>query len=318
MNEFDPLTSGTGELNWVVVSIDGPTVEFAQISPADPGTLHYVKSVKAADFATATDCIRSYAATLPGGSLSGHRAAIAVSGAITGDSIRVSRGGWIISVSGLRHMFGEQPIVLNDSMALGWAGANVSGQTHRPVGVHSSTPDIGEGRIVVINWGLGLGGAAVHAMPDGTQIALPCEFGHSGFSPENERELALHRLIGKGRTTVSWEQVLCLAPADPIWREPTLALSSAEIDSMRAEMAGSFASDIALSFTAWKGMVLTGANSILLENAEAARLFNQRFESKTAYRLKMRTVPRWLYKEPSAILKGCARSLIQAAGQKNA
>lgn len=318
MNEFDSPSSPEVEPNWVVVSIDGPTVEFAQLTPTNPTMLHHVTSVKAADFATATDCIRSYAATLPRGSLTGHRAAIAVSGAITGDSIRVSRGGWIISVSGLRHMFGEQPLVLNDSAALGWAGANVSAQTHRPIGVHSGVADMGEGRMVVINWGAGLGGAAVHAMPDGMQIALPCEFGHSGFSPENDRELALHRLIGKGRTPVSWEQVLCLSPTDPIWRDPTLALSSAEVDSMRAEMAGSFASDMALSYTAWKGIAVTGVNSALLENVECARLFNQRFESKTAYRLKMRTVPRWLYKESSAILKGCAHSLTQAAGQKNA
>ncbi len=318
MSDFVASTSGAGELDWVVVSIDGPTVEFAQVSPANPNILHHVKSVKTADFATATDCIRSYAATLPGGSLSGRRAAIAVSGAITGDSIRISRGGWIISVSGMRHMFGEQPLVVNDSVALGWAGANVSAQTHRPIGAHNGVADPGEGRILAINWGLGLGGAAVHVTPDGTQIALPCEFGHAGFSPENERELALHRLIGKGRMPVSWEQVLCLLPNDPVWRDAALALSSAEIDAMRAEMAGSFASDVALSFTAWKGMVVTGANSALLENLEYARLFNQRFESKSAYRLKMRTVPRWLYKEPSAILKGCARLLMQVAGQKNA
>jgi glucokinase len=293
----------------IVVNIDGPVVEFAQIALQRPTELLHVKKYRASDFMTATDCIRCYADTLPGRSLVGHPAAIAVSAAITGDSVRISRGGWIISISGLRHMFGAQPLVLNDSVALAWAGADFSARNRKPVGRSDFSEQPGEGRVVVINWGFGLGAAAIQEMPDGTRFAIPCEVGHTGFSPETELELILHRLMGKGRYPVTWEQILCLSPTDAIWRDPALNLDIPKIEAAQAELAGAFASNVVLSVTAWNGVVFIGSRASILEKESNALLFNQRFEQKAAYRNKIRSTPRWTLNDPLAALKGCARLL---------
>lgn len=297
------------EPNWIVINIDGPIVECAEVDPSNPDILLKVRTFKAADFATATDCIRRIASELPSQSLHGHKAAIAVSAAITGDTVRISRGTWIISIDGLRHMFGKTPVVVNDSVALSWAGAHFTPQTHKMIGQQSVGNEDSEGRIAVVNWGLGLGGGAIHESASGNQISVPCEFGHTGFSPETEREIMLHKLLGRGKNFVSWEQVLCLSRSDEIWRDPALGMAHVDIEPMLAELAGAFASNVVLSLTAWKGLVFTGSKAAIVEKEIYAQSFLQRFQSKSAYKLKMRTVPCWTFNNPNAALMGCARIL---------
>jgi glucokinase len=303
------VPADTTNRNWLVIYMNGPDIESAEVSPSAPDRLVNVRKYRSADFPTATDCLRTIAENTSLRSLHGVRTAIAVGAAITGDTVRISRGGWIISLSGLRHLFGVQPLVANDSVALGWAGAEISAQSHKAIGQQIDAVREREGRVSVINWGLGLGSSVIQAAQDGERSAIPCEMGHTGFSPETARELALHKLLGRERDPVSWEQVLCLAGTSDVWRHPSLAMTHDEIELMQAELAGAFASNVALSTTSWEGVVFTGPKSAILAKARCAELFNRRFENKLAYRAKMKTVPRWLFDHPSAALNGCARML---------
>jgi hypothetical protein len=65
--------------------------------------------------------------------------------------VRIARSPWIISITGFRYPFQNQPFVINDTAAMLWAATRVSPMTHRSIDA-TGLPDLTkEDRWLAIN-----------------------------------------------------------------------------------------------------------------------------------------------------------------------
>lgn len=295
----------------VLIDIDGVRASFAlSASARSSGPLALIKEYRTSDFPTATDCVMHFAREA-GIVLEGMDCAVAVSGAISGDAIRIARCPWIISATGFGYLFKKPVHFLNDSAAMLWAATKVGAMTHRSLGGYP-LPDFKKGgKFLGINYQTGLG-AALLVGHDGLAFQhVETEAGHTAFAPVNETEKTLNGNLERMKWPVSWERALFAGPDDPAWRDTPVSGDPKLIAAHRAEMLGSFVGDMILATGAWDGVLLFGGAVSLISSPANLILFDKRVESRANFQLQLRKVPRWAVDMPHINLVGASRFLEQ-------
>jgi glucokinase len=294
----------------VLIDIDGATANFAIGLPGTglvPGT---VRSYKTADFPTATDCIQGFAKEM-GLKLSDMRCAVAVSGAISGDSIRIARCPWIISATGFGYLFQRPVYFLNDSAAMLWGATRVGATTHRTLGPYNM-PDFSKaGKWLGINYNTGLGAALLIGEQDGSKVHVETEAGHCAYSHIGPVETILADNLARSKSPVSWERAMFASQDDPVWGNTPVAGNQSALLKQRAEILGSFVGDTILATGAWNGVFMFGASVALLNNPDHLLLFSKRLETRANFQLQLRNVPRWSVSMPNLNLVGASCYLDQ-------
>jgi glucokinase len=294
----------------VVIDIDGDVANFALAVPRGSLITATVRKYKTKEFPTATDCIMAYAREMDV-RLNSMNCAVAVSGAISGDSIRIARCPWILSAKGLGYLFQGPVYFLNDSAAMLWGSTIVGSQTHKTLGSFN-TPDFTKaGKWLAINWNTGLGAALLISDSSGMMLHVESEAGHCAFSPLGHVEETLNANLAKMKTPVSWERALFADQHSPAWNDTPVLGSLPALQKHQAEMLGSFVGDTILATGAWSGVFMVGASAALLNNAENLTLFSKRLEERCNFQLQLRNVPRWSVLMPNMNLVGAARYLDQ-------
>jgi glucokinase len=303
------IKSGVGAAEKsVVIDIDGAEASFALCNADLSLDVSTLRKYRTSDFPTATDCVQGFGRDL-GIKLAGMDCAVAVSGAVSGDSVRIARSPWIISKTGLGYLFQRPVHFLNDSAARLWASTKASTLTHRPVGANTM-PDFNKsGRWLGINYNSGLG-AALLVSQDGTRFThVETEAGHCSFAPVNDVERQLVDRLGQSKKPVSWERALFAEANDPAWVGTPVFGDQMQLLRHRAEILGSFAGEMILASGSWQGVALFGQAPTLLNNADNAGLFTKRLEARANFQLQLRSVPCWSVIIPNINLIGAAHFL---------
>jgi glucokinase len=302
------MTDGNQSALWLIADIDGANVRLGLATPSANPRIHEVRHYSTSASSTATGCFQQYAKDV-GINLYGVNCAIAISGAVKGDVVRIARCNWIISVSGLTILFGTAPIILNDSVAKAWACIDLKSTEFRAISGSDSPALNQKGCWVSINFGDGVGAAGFVSYGHDHFELIDTECGHVGFAPENENEAALAQIVRRGSDRVSWEQILAPSADDVAWKDPRLSIAASDIAVFRAGLLGAFCGDVALALAGWSGTFLHGARAKLVLQPGCTTAFNQRFEAKTAFKSELRAMPRWLVMSDTVNLNGAARCL---------
>lgn len=297
----------------ILIDIDGPEIALAVSSPGEGDRLHQLRTYRTADFPTATDCIMHYAKDV-GVTLEGSECAMVVSGAMIGDSVKIARCPWIISITGFRYLFRNTPLVINDTAAMMWAATRVSPMTHRPLGSYG-LPNFAEGsKWLAINYFKGLGAAALLCDGTGRFVHFESEAGHCAFSPEDGPEETLWRNLSRLKKPVSWEKILHAAADDGTWRGTEFDNNIQAVSRKRAELLGSFVGDVILATGTWSGVFLFKTAASIMQTPENVSLFLKRMEARANFSLQLRKVPVWTVEQPDVNLIGAATYLAMRTG----
>ncbi|WP_420607510.1 glucokinase [Novosphingopyxis sp.] len=300
--------------DWLLADIDGETATFALATPGDRPSIHNMRRYPTRDFPTATDAFIAYARDAHI-HLSPRDCALVVSGPLHGDTIRVARCPWVLTLQGLGHILGRPPLAVNDSAVKSWANLAQDEGEHRLIGGAGSTDFNAPGRWATINFENGLGASLLVRRPGERLSLFDGEIGHTGFSPRGESETALHAALQKLKRGATWELALLAQPGDPIWIAAGLSPDRRTADRMRATMLGSFAGGVVLALGGWNGVFLYGIPRSLLANGDCLAAFNAAFEDRTAYRSEVRRTPRWTVAMDRVNLVGAARMLARSIGK---
>jgi glucokinase len=292
----------------VLIDIDGARASFGLAMAGRIGAFSLVKEYRTADFPTATDCVMRFAKDA-GIMLEAHDCAVAVSGAISGDAVRIARCPWIISMTGFRHLFQKPVRFLNDGAAMLWGATHVGASSHRSLGPHPLPDFSKEGKWLGINYGTGLGAALLVGSNGSRMQHIETEAGHVAFAPMGEVEQKLHHNLERLKKPVSWERALFADAGDDAWREMAVHNDLKALVSHRAEMLGSFVGDMILATGAWNGVLLFGGAASILSTPANLALFDKRIEARANYQLQLRKAPRWAVSMPNINLVGLDRFL---------
>jgi len=277
----------------IVIDIDGPSAVFGMCDASSKLIANSVRTYRTDDFATATDCIQNFSRET-GTRLAQSDCAISVSGAISGDGIRIQRCKWIISRSGLGYLFQKPVFFLNDSAAKLWASKEVGPMSHRPLGSVLQPDFTTAGKWLGINYESGLGAAILIRDEDGNFVHVETEAGHCAFAPVSSDETALHAELAKQKRPVSWERAL---------------FCEGTTTQQRSAILGSFVGDTIMATGSWSGVLLFGTAADLLANAENAAAFASRRAARANFQIPLKNIPCWTVRMPNINLVGLARYL---------
>jgi glucokinase len=251
------------------------------------------------------------------------RAALAVAAPITGDDVQMINIGWRFSQHELKRELDLKRLhVVNDFAAIAWALPLLTPADAVKVGGGESVP---RAPLAALGPGSGLGVSALVPAADGWAV-VSGEGGHvtlpAGTREEHEvitllRErfdghcsaeralsgpglvnlyVALGELAGRGRPTVTPEDVTNLAKqGEPLARK-TLAMFFA--------MLGTIASNLAVTTGARGGVYIAGGIVPRLADPLSKSEFRARFEDKGRYREYLAAIPTYLITAPLPAFRG--------------
>ncbi|HEY4544904.1 MAG TPA: glucokinase [Pedomonas sp.] len=328
----------------LVADIGGTNARFALAHISSPGAsglvpqLTDVRRYKAADFPAFSDALRRYREDAGPDAARAQQAVFAVATAILGDEVKLTNSPWSFSITDIRRTFGLQKLtVINDFQAIGHAvprlpaeGLAAVGPAHPGITNTSATPTH-----AVLGPGTGLG-VCLLTTRGGQPLILPSEAGHIGFSPSDDLELEVMRVLLARHGRVSNERLisgpglaalhdaLCViegAAAPRLTPEAITAASAAapegpESRTLRlfCSIYGSIAGDIVLAFGAWDGAYLVGRLSNLLLPALQDGLFRKGFENKGRFAAALQKVPTLVVTERQVGLLGAGVFAANALG----
>jgi glucokinase len=241
------------------------------------------------------------------------RAALAVAAPITGDDVHMINIGWRFSQSALRKELGLKRLqVVNDFAAIAWALPKLTPADVVKIGGGESVP---RATLAALGPGSGLGVSALVPAAD-AWAAMTGEGGHVSMPAVTREEqdviaalrdrfdghcsaervlsgpglvnlyVALAELAGRGRPTVTPEDVTNLAKqGEPLARK-TLAMFFA--------MLGTIAANLAVTTGARGGVYIAGGIVPRLVEPLGKSEFRARFEAKGRYRDYLAAIPTYL------------------------
>jgi glucokinase len=277
----------------IVIDIDGPTAVFGLCDRASKLIGSSVRSYRTDDFPTATDCIQNFARET-GARLAHSDCAISVSGAISGDGIRIQRCKWIISRVGLGYLFQKPAFFLNDSAAKLWASKEVGFISHRPLNVAHQPDFSAAGKWLGINYESGLGAAILIRDEDRNFVHVETEAGHCAFTAVSNDEVSLLAELARQKRPVSWERALFCEGLTTLQKSAIL---------------GSFVGDTIMATGSWSGVLLFGAAADLLSKGDNASIFAERRAARANFQIPLKNIPCWTVRMPNINLVGLARYL---------
>jgi len=256
-------------------------------------------------------------------------AALAVAMPITGDWLTMTNNEpWSFSIEATRRALGlERLILLNDFTALALVLPRLEAAERHQVGGGLAVP---EAPIGLIGPGTGLGVSGL-VWSGRRWIPLQTEGGHVTFSPTNEREWEVSRLLHQRFGHVSTERVLSgpglvniyqtLAELDgrtALDLEPAAITARALAGDCPACMQtleifcaalGAAAGNLALTLGARGGVYLGGGILPRLGNFFERSAFRARFEAKGRFATYLANIPTWVIIAANPGLRGAAAAL---------
>jgi glucokinase len=251
------------------------------------------------------------------------RAALAVAAPIAGDAVQMINIGWRFSQRELKAELGFKHLtVVNDFAAVAWSLPHLKPTDLKQVGGGKSVPRT---TMATLGPGSGLGVSALVPTSDSWAV-MTGEGGHVAMAAASREEqdviaivrerfdghcsaervlsgpglvnlyVALAELAGRGRPTVTPEDVTNLArQSEPLARK-TLALFFA--------LLGTVAADLAVT-TGARGGVYIGGGIVPRLAAELKKSgFRARFEAKGRYREYIAAIPTYLITAPTPAFRG--------------
>lgn len=310
----------------LLADIGGTNARFALARPGK--SPHGAHVLRTKDYGGPAQAIAAYLRLKARGRLPA-AGAIAVAGPILGDAATFTNAPWAFSIAELRHETGIADLaVLNDFEALAWA---------LPAFGRDDVVKFGRGRPVkgtpqvVLGPGTGLGAACY--LPE-ADLALMSEAGHMSLAPGTPREAALIEVLRDRFGHVSAERVVsgpglryvyeALALLDGVPPLPAEAFGVAAInrrarageDRLAVEtiklfsaLAGSFAGNLALAYSARGGVYLGAGVLPRLGPLFDRRVFRRRFTDKGRFHGWLARIPTYLLLHPQQTMVGLARYL---------
>src|SRR5262245_48811761 len=242
------------------------------------------------------------------------RAALAVAAPITGDEVQMINIGWRFSQSALRKELGLKRMqVVNDFAAIAWALPKLAAADVVKIGGGESAP---RATLAALGPGSGLGVSALVPSATDTWVAMTGEGGHVAMPAVTREEqdviavlrdrfdghcsaervlsgpglvnlyVTLAELAGRGRPTVTPQDVTNLAKqGEPLARK-TLAMFFA--------MLGTVAADLAVTTGARGGVYIAGGIVPRLVEQLGKSEFRPRFEAKGRYHEYLSAIPTYV------------------------
>ncbi|MGH8530516.1 MAG: glucokinase [Nevskiales bacterium] len=321
----------------LVADIGGTNARFAVIDCADsrqPGSCEEVRNFSCAEFTDFEALLDAYLAGLS------HRpryASLGVAGPVAKGICRLTNAGLTVDAGKLARRFDFSEVTLiNDLAAVAAAVVHLSPHERTTLqrGDAAAT-----GPISVVGVGTGFG-AALLVRDEATWTVAATEAGHQSFSPVDELEIEILRLLSREHGHVSVEFLLSgpgisrlHVALSRIYGEPVEDISPEEICSgARAEVArcartlslffsmlGGVSGDIALTHGATGGLYL--GSGIVVPNTSALlqSQFVRRFSAKGPMSSYMQNIPIHIFVSDQAALKGAANWFVKTRlGKKDA
>ena len=303
----------------VALDVGGTNARFALASIGADGAIALGEPVTLAtsDYPGLEAAWADFARTVPGPIP--RAAAIAAAGPVTGETIALTNGNWVIDAAALRERLGiEEVTLINDFGAVAHAVARVPDDQLVPIaGPDEPLPETGT--VSVIGPGTGLGVAHFHCFPGGYRVQAT-EGGHIGFAPQDAFDDRLLDLLRArhGRVVTEWVNAGPgiaaiyealgggdLADDRAIWRQGIAradSLAMQAVDRFCASL-GSVAGDYALAHGA-SAVVLAGGIGLKLREILPGSAFGERFRAKPRYESMMASIPVKLIVHPQPGLFG--------------
>jgi glucokinase len=285
-----------------------------------------------ADYPSLVDAAENYLASLPGGRRP-RQAAFAVAGPVRGDRIVVTNHPWSFSLADTRTALVREVLsALNDCTALSLALPFLTPADVTPLGEFEPGRHCMGARsmgIIAPGTGLGVGGLLRN---ETTVWPLPSEGGHAGFSPGDEIEFEIARILCGRFGRVSNERLLsgpglcnlyealCALHGcrpHPLSAEEIAARAMAETDVVCHEaltrfctILGGVAGDLALLLFADIIFVGGGIVPKMIDFLRASA-FRARFEDKGRFAGRMATIPTLAITYQHTGLLGAALHLLE-------
>ncbi|RHW17865.1 glucokinase [Sphingomonas gilva] len=250
--------------------------------------------------------------------------ALAIAGAVNGDVINLTGSRWYISLSGVEAVLRTRPRALNECAAKALALTALPQSAISPLPGPASKPVAEGGNYLVVSMGTGLGVAALIS-ESGRFVPVASEAGHMAFSPRSADEEALAQAIAAKGQSVSAESLLSAGglvaayaalgagktvdKAEEVTRRNAGDETASRTTAMFVEYLGAYVGDLALAFTAWQGVYLTGPIARALQAQLAAPAFRRRLEDKGVFRRQLASVPVSVVSSSDLELIGAAAAL---------
>lgn len=304
------------------------SVRFGLVSPGST-VPRSVERLSTADHATFTDALVGY---LKRAGLQGQvvPSALAVAGAIQGDSINLTGSRWYISLAGVGAVLRARPLAFNECAASALALTRLGPTDFQSLPGPPAHPPRPDGNYLVLAPATGLGVSAL-VSHGGRLLPIASEAAHMtfaattpverrivehlvarGVTPSNESLLSARGLVAAyaalGGTAVRSEEVTAAAARNPRAAEA--------IDAFVGAL-GSVIGDLALTFGAWNGVYLTGAIARALRSRLAQPAFRARLEAKGAFRRQLSALPVAVVQRGDLELIGAATALAEEPSATN-
>lgn len=295
----------------LLADVGGTNARFAL--ETGPCRFEAIEVLSCQQHASLGEAIRAYLALpqLAGLGAGIRHAAIAIANPVTGDQVRMTNHHWAFSIEALRQECGfDTLVVVNDFSALARSLPHLGGQK-RQVGGGTPVPDAPLG---LLGAGTGLGVSGL--IPCGNSwTALRSEGGHVGFSPVDEREVAILQYAWREFAHVSSERLLSGAGVELIYR--ALSERAGRPDSLPAPeisrralggecalcdevleafcgMLGTAAGNLAITLGAQGGVYIGGGIVPRLGERFDRSSFRRRFEQKGRFSGYLAQVPTYV------------------------
>jgi len=318
------MHDSTLEFPCLIGDVGGTNARFALVD--EHRRIAAERTLAGADFAGLRTAIEAYLREVDAPRLS--RAAIAVATPITDDWVQFTNSPWSFSIETTRRELGlKQLRVLNDFTALALALPQLGPDERRAVGGGTA---LANAPIGLIGPGTGLGVSGLVWSGD-RWIPLETEGGHVTFSPANEREWAVSRILQRRFGHVSPERVL----AGPGWVDVYTALAELdgwaaedltpgeitrralagtcphclEVQEIFCEALGTAAGNLAITLGALGGVYIGGGIVPRLGEFFDRSAFRARFEAKGRFSAYLAAIPTWVITAANPALRGVAAAL---------
>ena len=105
---------------WLLANIMPNAVVIAMAEPGNAPRPYGQREYAAAEFPTFSYALQRFSEDCRI-RLTDRACAISVCGAVTGEAVKITNGRWLLSPSGLRHLFGQNLLIANNVCATLWA-----------------------------------------------------------------------------------------------------------------------------------------------------------------------------------------------------
>ncbi|MGB8339687.1 MAG: glucokinase [Burkholderiales bacterium] len=312
----------------LVADIGGTFGRFAVLQPGS-GIPQHEQTLLCADFEGLNEAVEHYLAHTT--STRPAAAAIAIASTITGDQVKMTNQAWKFSIEQTRKQLKlDQLIVLNDFTALAMALPYLPASQLRQIGGGSKVADA---PLALIGAGTGLGVSGL--IPCGSKwVALQGEGGHVSFSPANEREIEILKIVQNEYPHVSAERLISGIGYENLYRAISQlndvagdsAITPEQIseraisgnDKLCVEvldtfcaMLGTAAGNLALTLGARGGVYIGGGIVPKLGPYFDASPFRMRFEAKGRFSEYLQRLPTFVIESEHPALIGATQALAE-------